>query len=57
VPGQDGVEALDHGALVGQDFAFVEMTQRAVRGEPRKFFAWRGPEGLVLGQLFDQVDV
>ena len=57
VPGQDDVEALDDGALGGQDFAFVEVPQRAVRGEPREFLAWRGAERLVLGQLFDQVGV
>ena len=50
------MKSAGHGLAFGaQHLSFEELAKRAVRGQPREFFAWRGAERLVSGEPIEEV--
>jgi hypothetical protein len=53
--GEDDVQSGDRNAFVAEDFAFVQMAEGAVGGQPGELFRRGGAEGGVVGEAVEKV--
>ena len=55
VAAQHDEQIVDWNALGAQNLALAQLTEGAVRGQPRQLVARSGPHGLVSGETFDEI--